>query len=1040
MKRFYSVLLALFLLSLQGAFALNSGDVLIERVSAPHFYVETTNPASFSGASANTPRTAYVAFRVTNISGTTLNGLRVRLNNLYTSSPLNTSTSGSLAIAGSVPVTPTNPNPPTNALLEHQDIGTLAPGASDVIFWLVQYPRQVTTTTNGIILAKMTITVSDLNPGTASFCEHPGITMQTLTTSAGASTTSVTSCTKTVRPVIGGMNELTVTYNYSNLAAGDGINLQPIGNLSFDAKLFLLAGIEIISSNIPGVSVGDRDNNYYVVSGGVSNASVTVRYYFNTLFTSTNAFATTTLNPYSTQTGSPGVNGIMSSNYLNAAVSTTFPTYNSTPFTIYKQTLSNGALPGATVQYKIVIKNTSPYFAAFQKIEDLMPKGFSYVNMLAGSGDITSGICSTLPTSGFTNTSGGSSMFWTGFTTNSLYPFKEFVVSPQDSVELYYEAQVPSTTGLNKLFINSAKIYYGNAATTMATSHICVNCQDVDSDGTYDMLDEDDDNDGVQDNYEICGGCYGTNPMGDDDDDMILNYKDFNTAGYVDLNGDLVNDKWDFDMDGIINTMDKDADNDGISDLVEAGGVDSNADGAMDVFVDTDHDGVADLYDADFNIPIQTWDSDHDGNYNYLDRDSDYDGVMDIYEAGYTDTNGDGMIDGVVNLEGICTCVIGTSNSLVISGLDTDGDNIPNDYLAGDSDLDGRPDYMDIDADGDGILDLLETQGSSSSYVDVFDGLNIPIGSDSDHDGLDNVFEQIPITPENSDGSGSVNATYGGFDNIPDYLDTDSDNDGILDGVEGYDSDYNGVQDILPFGFDSDQDGLDDAFDTFDLFSAIGATAQDNITGTNATLEEDAGTGLPNRLWRTFGQPLPVILKDLKATPMSSSILVTWNTLSEINSDYFTVERSIDGKTFEGLGNVTSKGGVNIKTAYNFNDKKEVQEGIVTLYYRIKMIDKNGAFFYSDQVSVSLPTSDLAVSVFPNPAKSELNVSYYLKEASDVTIRITNVTGKEVYTTSVKGGQLLQNAKVDVSNFPTGVYFLNIKNAGASNVVKFVVE
>jgi uncharacterized repeat protein (TIGR01451 family) len=1025
MKRFYSVFLALFLLSVQSMFALGTGDVLIERVSAPHFYIETSNPASFGAAAVNTPRAAYVAFKITNVTGATLRGLRARLGTFLTVPALATA-AGTLGLIGS----------PTSAF-EFQEIGMLAPGQSDIVYWLVQYPKQATSG-GSPIQCRMTITVSDPNPGTASLCEVPGITMRTIVSTGAASSTNIGGCTTTVRPVVGSINEVNVTYNYTNVAAGDEIVLQPIGNVSFLSTMAQLTNTKIISSTVPGVLTGDTDKLYYIVSGAAANVSLTVKYYFNNMASSTNPLATTLLNPYTVQAGSPGTTAIYPTNYLNAAASANFSIFNSVPFTVLKYSLNPVSTPGATVTYKITVKNNSNHLAAFQKIEDMLPKGLTYIGML-GTGTITAGLCGNLPTTGTLGT-GALAFNWSGFVNNGTFPYREFVVSPHDSVTLFYQAQIPNPTGVNKLFVNTAKVYYGSYITTAASSNICVNCGDVDNDGAFDMVDEDDDNDGIQDNYEICGGCYGTNPMGDDDDDMIYNYLDANTVGYLDLNGDGVNDHWDFDMDGIINTMDKDSDNDGISDLIEGGGVDVDANGTMDIFADTDRDGVADAYDADFNTPIQTWDSDHDGNYNYLDRDSDYDGVMDISEAGYTDANGDGQLDVAVNSNGICNCVIGTNNSRVLSGVDTDGDNIPNDYLAGDTDLDGRPDYMDIDADGDGILDLLETQASSSSYVDVFNGLNTPVGSDTDHDGLDNNFEQMPTTPLNSDGSGSINASYGGYDNVPDYLDTDSDNDGILDGVEGYDSDYNGIQDILPFGFDSDQDGLDDAFDTFDLFSAIGATAQDNIIGTNATLEEDAGTGLPNRLWRTFGMPLPVILKDLKATPMSSSILVTWNTLSEINSDYFTVERSIDGNSFDALGNVTSKGGINTKTAYDFNDKKEVQEGVVTLYYRLKMVDKNGASFYSDKVSVSLPTGDLAISVFPNPAKSELNVSYYLKEASDVTLRVTNITGKEVYSTEVKGGQLLQNAKVNVSNFPTGVYFLSIKNAGASNVVKFVVE
>lgn len=1022
------------MMSTQSIFALNSADILIERVSSPYFYLETTNPSIYTGVTATSPRAAYVAFRVKNIGTTTLKDLKARLNTFQTIPSLNIN-AGTLGLVGGSP-------------MELQDIGGLAPGQSDIVYWLVQYPKQAISGTQ-YIGCKMTITVYDAAPGTASLCEAPPISMRTVVSSGAAFNTSIANgVSRVCRSVVGSINDFTVTFNFSSLSTGDEINLQPIGNVSFLASIFQLTSAEILSSTVPGVSAGDIDKIYYSATSPVTNASITVKYHFNNISSSTNPVGLTTINPYAVQSNSvpgtpPVTTSVFSNNFLNAAASTNFATYNSLPFVVSKTSLTNAAAPGATVGYRVVIKNISNEKAAFQRIEDLMAKGFTFVGMSAGS-TLTSSLCSNSPTAGFINSNGTTYMNWSGFVNNAAYPFKEFVISAHDSLVLIYQAQVPNPTGLNKLFVNSLKIYYGAYATAAVTSNICVNCGDVDGDGSFDMVDQDDDNDGVQDDYEICGGCYGTNPMGDDDDDMNYNYKDSDTQGYVDLNGDLINDKWDADMDGIINTMDKDSDGDGISDLVEAGGLDNNSDGTVDSFLDDDGDGVTNMYDADYiiGIPIATWDSDHDGNFNYLDKDSDYDGVQDVTEAGYTDLDGDGKIDGAANNRGICNCVIPDSGGVarIITGMDFDGDNIPNDYVAGDNDLDGKPDYMDIDADGDGIVDLLETQPSGSSYVDVFDGLNTPIGTDSDHDGLDNVYELFPVTAENSNGVGSFNAQFGTPDNTPDYLDRDSDGDGIDDSIEGFDADYNGVPDILPIGYDSDQDGLDDAYDVFDLFAAIGAVAQDNIRGNNATLDEETGLSLPYRMWRSFGQPLPVVLKDLKATPMANSILVSWNTLSEISSDHFTVERSIDGTNFEALGDVTSKGGINTKTAYSFDDKKAVNDDIFLVYYRVRMVDKNGASVNSERVSVALPTADLAVAVFPNPTKSELNVNYYLKEASDVTIRINNVAGKEVYSNTITGGQLLQNAKVDVSHLPTGIYFLSIKNAGANKVVKFVVE
>ncbi|MGJ8659818.1 gliding motility-associated C-terminal domain-containing protein [Cellulophaga fucicola] len=128
--------------------------------------------------------------------------------------------------------------------------------------------------------------------------------------------------------------------------------------------------------------------------------------------------------------------------------------------------------------------------------------------------------------------------------------------------------------------------------------------------------------------------------------------------------------------------------------------------------------------------------------------------------------------------------------------LNLDGDNDPA-TDATDTDNDGIPDYLDIDSDDDGIPDNVEAQ-TTAGYIQ-------PSGLDENGNGLDDAYEtdgNLGIFPVDTDG-----------DSLPDYLDEDSDNDGVSDAIEANDTDSNGIPDNTFVGSDKDNDGLDDGFE-----------------------------------------------------------------------------------------------------------------------------------------------------------------------------------------------------------------------------------
>ncbi len=421
---------------------------------------------------------------------------------------------------------------------------------------------------------------------------------------------------------------------------------------------------------------------------------------------------------------------------------------------------------------------------------------------------------------------------------------------------------------------------------------------DTDGDGIPDRFDIDDDNDGITDIVE----SNGMNPDGDDDSDGIPNFEDPDFCS-VALNASGTCPDFDFDGDGIPNHLDIDADGDGIPDNVEAqptegyvapSSVDANNNGLDDIY-ETAQGGT----------DISPENSDGADNPDYLDLDSDNDNVPDSIEAHDANSNGmidvgeatslgldtdlDGLDDGyegadvdddfdvnddidnptldLTDTDGDATDADTTSGDVDYRDTDDDGDGIntvdedvdgSGDPFDDDSDGDGQPDYLDIDDDGDGILTSLETDDDldndgNPNYLDIdadgdglpdnveaqpTDGYIEPSGIDADNDGLDDAYDTVVTGNPGSNGLNPVN-TDGQDD--PDYLDEDSDNDGVLDAIEGHDADFNGIPDVESIGVDTDGDGLDDGFEGADLNDPF--DVNDEINDPRSDLPDFDATG-----------------------------------------------------------------------------------------------------------------------------------------------------------------------------------------------------
>ncbi|MFT4906176.1 MAG: outer membrane protein OmpA-like peptidoglycan-associated protein [Oleispira sp.] len=386
---------------------------------------------------------------------------------------------------------------------------------------------------------------------------------------------------------------------------------------------------------------------------------------------------------------------------------------------------------------------------------------------------------------------------------NALNVIEDYAASNGTSAALveqtFIDAGVEnSATNLDKVLQAIAAMDAGELDTTEEVQALvdAINANEVDSDGDSipDVIDSDDDNDGLSDTEEtsnipvtnsndpdtdndgLCDGALAVANVCTAGPDGNPTNPDSNNNGICDgPNAVPALDDFKGCMPGPnAGDITSDVDGDLIPDYL-----DNDSNGSAPTYGDSDNDGIDDKTECGLTLPCR--DTDQDGIYDYLDTDSDGDGISDDQEADGVDGNG--------------TDVAATDGS--VEQNDTDND--------------GTPDYLDEDSDNDGKLDIDE---------------NSPVGKDTDNDGIPDAVDH----DDNGDQSG------GG----------DSDNDGLTDAEEcpSYptncpDSDGDGKPDYLDNNNDSDDDGISDADEDSNL-------DKDNNPATNP--RDTDGDGIPDYL------------------------------------------------------------------------------------------------------------------------------------------------------------------------------------------------
>lgn len=242
-------------------------------------------------------------------------------------------------------------------------------------------------------------------------------------------------------------------------------------------------------------------------------------------------------------------------------------------------------------------------------------------------------------------------------------------------------------------------------------------------------------------------------------------------------------------------------------------------------------------------------------------------------------------------------------------------------------------------------------------------------------------------------------------------------------------------------------DGADTMFFSWDFPPEITALMQDLVTGTvvNVPMSGIGVFGFTDfvvldqmKFTVYYDAVVPVELISFGANVFNGSVKLQWSTATETNNSGFKVERSKDNNTFSEIGFVPGFGTTTEPKSYSFTDQS-VNSG--KYYYRLRQIDYDGTFEYSNvvQVEIKTPATFRLAQNYPNPFNPSTKISFSLAAESEVKLKIFNIVGEEIallINNNLEAG-LHSVDFVETAELSSGIYLYKIEARG-KNGTEFI--
>ena len=187
------------------------------------------------------------------------------------------------------------------------------------------------------------------------------------------------------------------------------------------------------------------------------------------------------------------------------------------------------------------------------------------------------------------------------------------------------------------------------------------------------------------------------------------------------------------------------------------------------------------------------------------------------------------------------------------------------------------------------------------------------------------------------------------------------------------------------------------------------------------------------RMKFTASRPLPIKLTEFTGIKQNIINKLSWKAEEGINFSHYIIERSEDGNTFIPIATVTSTG----NTLYNYNDS--VINELRPYYYRLKFVDNDGTFSYSDIILIRTQLHVNDILLYPNPVQNQLKFQLLVDKQSHYDVWINDIMGKTIMKLPPPLFEPGNNYfTINTSNLPKGTYTLIVQNAENKYIRKFI--